>query len=333
MNEERRTHIPLDATPKPEQAGGCPPPLTAAEVSAAFESQCENWTCECGSIQIDGRTWGQGKPLYLLNGIGGTLELFAFLVWLLRDEFRCVVFDYPSGDCQSPAAPSLRRPPVTADLLADALFAAADRHGDRSFSLFAMSFGSLVALSAMLRRPERIDRAVIQGGFARRSLSRFERLLTRLLSNAPGRYRHLPLRRLVQQNNHRYWFPPFDARRWNFLVENTGRVPIRSIAERAAIIRDADLRPKLRQIAHPVLLVHSEGDGIVSEECHRELADGLPNARSEWLSHCGHIPAVTHPHRLATLIRGFLLDVEPPAGCAASNANLTLAVEPQHSRG
>jgi pimeloyl-ACP methyl ester carboxylesterase len=232
--------------------------------------------------------------------MGGTCELFAFVVWLLRDEFRCVVFDYPSR------ASRRGRSRVSTRDLRDALFTAADLHGDGRISLFGASFGSLVALEALLAAPERIESAVLQGGFARRRLSSLERLLIRLFAAAPGRMSRLPLARVVQRQNHRPWFPPFDPSRWDFLLENTGSVPIADVAERAAMIRDTDLRGRLAEITRPVLLIHSEGDGIVAEECHRELECGLPHARSERLVQCGHIPMVTHPHRLAKLVREFV---------------------------
>ena len=288
--------------PKAAELDDCPAPLSCRDVLAAFDAHSRRWTIEAGPRKVSGRTWGDGPPLYFLNGLGGTHAGFAFLLWLLREEFRCVVFDYPSRETNADRKPTA----LTAGGFADTLFAAADSHGDRTFSLFASSFGCLVALSAMLKRPERIERAVLQGGFACRNLSRIERLLIRLCLRVPGALRRLPLRALVQRNNHRRWFPPFDTVRWDFFSEDTGRVPIADLAERCAVIRDTDLRSRLADISQPVLLVHSEGDGLVAAECHRELERGLPQAQSEWLTHCGHLPAITHPHRLAKLIRGFV---------------------------
>ena len=285
-----------------QRADDCPAPLSCTDVLAAFEAQSKRWAIEFGSRRIVGRTWGEGPPVYFLNGINGTHSLFAFVAWLFREQYRCVLFDYPGRSTAANAG----RVPMTVKDFAAALDAVADLHRDDAYALFATSFGSLVALTAMLDRPQRISRAVLQGGFARRTLSRMERLLIRAFSRAPGQYRRLPLRRLVQKHNHRAWFPPFDAVRWDFLLDNTGSVPIADVAERAAVIRETDLRPLLPKITQPILLIRSEGDGIVAEACHHELENGLPNARSEWLSHSGHIPAVTHPHRLAKLVREFV---------------------------
>jgi pimeloyl-ACP methyl ester carboxylesterase len=223
--------------------------------------------------------------------------LHALLVWLLRDRYRCVVFDY--------ATPAARGKVSLADL-ADDLIAIADAAGDRRWDVFAPLFGGLVALEAIRRHPDRIGRAVLLGGFAHRSLSRSERFLIRACALHPGRFKHLPLRGILQTQSHRRWFPPFDKTRWQFLYDNTGAVPLAEMARRAAIIRDSDLRPVLNEVRQPVLLVKTEGEGKILEACGEELLQGLPNAKAEWMHDTGHFAYLTHPHRLAKLIDGFL---------------------------
>lgn len=278
----------------------CPPPLAWQEVLREFHQTADAWYLDRPGYRISGRTLGSGTPLYFLNGFSGTHELYALMVWLLRDQYRCVLFDYATS---SPGAP------LTLERLTGDLIAVAETCGDQTCDLFASSLGGLVALSAMEREPGRFRRAVIQAGFAHRELSRAERMLIRLCRFHPGKLRSLPLRRLIQGQNHRAWFPPFDATRWEFLAQNTGNVPLSHLARLAALVRDADLRPLLREVAQPVLLVGTEGEGQILENCGRELQAGLANSRREYLNGTGQFPFLTHPHRLAKLIRGFLLDL------------------------
>ncbi len=285
------------SAPPPPTEGGCPPPLEWQEVVREFHRQADAWYLDRRNCRISGRTFGTGPPLYLLNGFSGTHELYALLAWLLRDRYRCVLFDY--------ATPRIRRGVTLADL-ADDLIAVADAAGDQRLELFAPLFGGLVALEAMRRHPDRIGRGVLQGAFAHRDLSWFERLLIRLCGWHPGKLRHLPLRRILQTRSHRRWFPPFDKTRWQFLFDNTGSVPVAEMACRAAIVRDADLRPVLKEIHQPILLVRTEGEGRILEECCGVLSRGLPNVQVEWMSDTGHFPYLTHPHRLAKVIDGFL---------------------------
>jgi pimeloyl-ACP methyl ester carboxylesterase len=297
LNGDAAVGLSPAPTAVPAGEGGCPPPLEWQDVLREFHRQAEAWYLDRKDCRISGRTIGSGPPLYLLNGFSGTHELHALLVWLLRDRYRCVVFDY--------ATPSVRGGVVLADL-ADDLIAVADAAGDRQVDIFAPLFGGLVALEAMRRHPARIRRAVVQGGFARRSLSRFERLLIRLCALHPGRLRHLPLRGILQTQSHRRWFPPFDRTRWQFLYDNTGAVPLAEMASRAAIVRDCDLGPVLNEVRQPVLLVKTEGDGPILETCGEELSNALPNAKVEWMNDTGHFAYLTHPHRLAKVIHGFL---------------------------
>lgn len=276
---------------------GCPPPLEWQEVLREFHRQADAWYLDRGRFRISGRTFGSGPPLYLLNGFTGTHELYALLVWLLRDRYRCVLFDY----CLPPG-----RAGLTLDDLADDLIAVSEASGDERFDVFAPSFGGLIALDAMRRHPQRIGRAIVQGGFAHRDLSRFERFLIRACRYHPGKLRHLPLRGIIQKQSHRRWFPPFDQTRWRFLYDNTGAMPLAGLARQAALIRDGDLRPMLSKIRQPVLLVRTEGEGAILEKCCGVLSAGLPDAKEEFMHTTGQFPYLTHPHRLAKVIRGFL---------------------------
>ncbi len=291
-----------DVSTAPDDAtGDCPAPLAGAQVLEAFRRDARPWTLECDRSQLSGRTWGDGPPLYLLPGLGGTCALMALLVWLLRRDFRCVAIDYP--------APVVKRTVArtSAQALATQVLAAADLHRDDRFHLFAAAFGGLVSLEIMLDAPERIMRGVIQGGFAHRNLSPFERLLIRLGRHCPGRLKDIPGRRQIQQQTHRAWFAPFDAGRWDFFLDDTGNVSIAALANRAAMVRDCDFRPRLTEIHTPLLLIRTEGEGRVAARCGDEFRNGLPHARVEELHSTGQLPYLTHPHRMAQLIREFLL--------------------------
>jgi pimeloyl-ACP methyl ester carboxylesterase len=195
--------------------------------------------------------------------------------------------------------------------LSDALFAVADAQRDDRFHVLAAGFGSMVALRAMLDRPERIDRSVLVCGYAHRRLSLIERGLLTWGSFWPGGLKQVPGCRSVQMQNHRPWFPPFDVSRWEFLAHNLGASCTRDVARRLAALADVDLRPRLRDIRQPVLLVRTEGEGRIETACQDELHSGLPQAHSEWLHTTGQVPHLTHPHRLVKLVKEFLNATAP----------------------
>ena len=283
----------------------CPTPLAWRQVVESLRDEGTSWEVRRDRHVVRGKTWGAGLPLYFLGGFGGTPELFALSVWLLRQQFQCVVFDFETYD-----ASRLGKVQKSVGDLTDDLFAIADRNGDSTFALYAASFGSAVALTAMLEQPERIDRAVIQGGFSHLRLTSFERLLIVLSRLVRGRLARVPFRESIQAQSHRPWFPLFDLSRWQFFLHDTGLVPVSAIASRVQMLRSYDLRHRLSEIQQPVLLIQTEGEGRVLAQSREVLQRGLPRAQTECLHACGLLPYLTHPHRLVKLIRPFLLGNE-----------------------
>lgn len=287
-------------TPADVPAEACPPPLAWQEVLSEFHSQASVWYLDRPTYRLTGRMLGSGRPLYLLNGFGGTHEIYALLVWLLRDEFRCVLWDYPGT-----AAGTDPQHSVTIENLAADVADIAKTTGDSTIDLFAPSFGSLVALETLLRYPQLVRRAALQGGFAHRQLSRFESWLARSCRFYPGSLQRFPGSRAVREHNHRRWFPPFDKTRWEFLEQNAGRVPVSAMAWQATLVRSADFRPRLAEIQQRLLLIETEGEGAATRECQHELAASMLDTTTETLLGTGQYPYLTHPHRLAKVLRGF----------------------------
>ncbi len=307
---------------------GCPSPLSWRDVLREFREQSERWTIRVADRVLTGRTIGSGPALYLRHGLLGSCESLALLVWLLRDRFRCVLYE---DDWLDPHGRVRYR---TADELADDLLAVADHHGDERMALFATGSGCVSVLGAALRYPRRIESLILQGGFARRRLSMFERLAMsagRRLRGVLGQWR---LVRELLQVTHRRWFPPFDPTRWDFFLGDAGSVPVRVMAARAQTVARFDVRGRLSGVTVPVLSVRTEGEGVVLGRLQQQLESELPQVRTVWLCTTGQIPAVTHPHRMARLIGSWLagdeevlasFDSEPPppertGGCGGSTA-------------
>lgn len=122
----------------------------------------------------------------------------------------------------------------------------------------------------------------------------------------PGRVQSTPLWRGLQERGHRLWFPPIDPTRWLFYLENAGQTPVAELVRRFGMLSRFDARSRLKQLATPTLLLQVEGEGEMQARCRDELAALLPNARTEFLHTTGLLAFLTHPHRLAKLIREFV---------------------------
>jgi pimeloyl-ACP methyl ester carboxylesterase len=289
----------MPGSPPEATREACPTPLAWQQVLADFRAQRRDAPFNLGRERHVAWTFGCGRPVYFLNPAGGSPEQFALTAWLMREAYECVHLDHVPLRWRDRADVGLRK-------LAAAVCAAADSRRHERFSVVAAGFGGLVALELLSSHPERVESAVLVCGFAGRALTLVERGLLAWGRAAPGPMHSLPGWRAVLQQNHRGWFPPFDLSRWQFLVDNYGATPIRQQCRRLSLAGQIDLRPSLATIRQPVLLVRTEGEGPVSTACQEELAQGLALAQTEWLHTTGLLPYLTHPHRMAKLMRTFL---------------------------
>lgn len=287
-----------------EHASSCPatPALIGlAESLARFQREASRATCETGRYRCSYFSWGQGPPLVFIPGLSDQALSFVMAAALLAPRFRCIGYDLPLGRGDGARLRGYRH----ADLVDD-LFALLDHLGIRQSYVLGSSFGSTVALAALRRHPERLPRAVLQGGFARRPLAPTEILLASMARYWSWPMRRIPFRRQLVARNHHAPFATRPTEVWEFLLERWGSTPMSAVAQRALLMHRLDLRPLLREVRQPVLLVCGDADPLVHRHCEAELLAGLPNAGRVEIGGCGHNPQYTHPDALAEIISQFL---------------------------
>lgn len=265
-------------------------------------------TCDTSHYRCRYLTWGDGPPLLFVPGLSSDARSFALLMVLLRDRFRCIAYDLPTGQ-----GDGARLDRYTHANLADDAVALLDHLNEPPGYLAGFSFGSTIALAALHARPERWTRAVHLGGFARRRLAPAEVLLARLARHWQAPMRVMPFAEALLRRSHFAAFAGCPPEIWPFFLERHGSPPIAAVAHRALLIHQLDLRPLLPAITQPILLVSGEADPIIQASAVEELRQGLPNAMHVELRDCGHHALFTHPAAVAELMGQFL---SPPA-CAA----------------
>ncbi|MFK7818749.1 MAG: alpha/beta fold hydrolase [Planctomycetaceae bacterium] len=278
-----------------EQFEPCPTPLSWQDVLRQFGEQSQRWSVTVNEAEVHGRTIGEGPPLVFVNGLMGDLHLQSLTVWVLKEEFRCVLFDWPSKLPQtSPAA------------LADYVTSVANEHAGDQFSIFSTGAGCMAALHVMQRYPDRIRKAILHGAFAKCDLSFPERLAARFGSFLPGTLGWLPGVVRILQQNHRPWFPPFDQSRWSFAEANLSSTPISRLSRLSLMLKQFDFTADLESLKTPLMLVRCEGDSPLQSSAQDQLEAKLPHAEVEWLHTCGRLAFLTHPHRLKKIVKSFL---------------------------
>jgi pimeloyl-ACP methyl ester carboxylesterase len=284
----------------PTAAARCPLHLTPslAETLRRFDAEAEHGVCFTGRYRCRYAGWGQGPPLLLIPGMGADARAFAPLMHGLSEHFHCIAYDLPAGGADGARLDRYR----PADYVAD-VFALLDHLRLQRAYVFGVSFGSTVALQALHAEPARLPRAALQGGFARRPLATTELLLARLFRHWRIRAGRVPLRNRLLKLGH---FAPFASQpeMWDFFLQ-TSNIPANVLAQRALLLHELDLRPRLPAIRQPILLVSGELDTLVSPAYDAELARALPNAGQVQLKGCGHYAQFTHAAELADVLVHF----------------------------
>jgi pimeloyl-ACP methyl ester carboxylesterase len=247
-------------------------------------------------------SWGSGPPLVFVHGLSDIPRSFAMVMAQLSNRFRCIAIELASGDRDGCRYRAYRHRHHIEDL-----HAILDRLNLNSVDLLGSSFGSTVVLRYMATHPSRVRRAVLQGGFARRPIKRFERGLARLARYWPGMMSDLVVRPMVMKRFDEPQFCTADPEIYRFFLECSGHQPIHATARRGLMLHTLDLRPILKRIPHPVLMIGGDRDGLVPRSCEAEVESGLPNARRMEIPNCGHYPQYTHPQAMADAMVEFLM--------------------------
>ncbi len=255
--------IPPAATPR----------IAAPDGSSAFEVAVDGH-------RVRGRRWGEGDPVYLVHGWGGSAsQLDAFVPPLVQAGFSVVSFDTPSHGASDPGPSGPRSSTILE--AAEALRAVAARHGDPA-GVVGHSAGATAAAVAL------------RDGLP----------ATRAVFLAP----------MADPRPYADWF----AARLGF-GERT-RVRLLARIERRVGVPMAylDVPAMAGQAAMPPLLVvHDQGDRETSWSGGRDIANAWPDARLLTTNRLGHRRILRDPGVVAEVV-GFLAGAAPSREQAAA---------------
>lgn len=279
--------------------------VTAAELhaaTAAFRREARHAVFDTGRYRMRYFIWGSGPPLVFVHGMAGGADQFMMVMHRLAGRFSCVGYELPDGVSDGSALGRYTHREYVADLLA-----LLDHLGHVRANVLGSSFGSTITLSALAAAPDRFDRAVLQGGFARRPLTPGELWAGKLGQYLPGYFGDYPAiyREIVSAGNERFRaaVPP---EVWESFVACGAATTNRAAAVRGLTIARTDLRPLLPAIRTPLLMLGGDRDELVPRWCEAEVEKGVTGARRVEFAGCGHYPQYTQPGRMADVVAGFL---------------------------
>jgi pimeloyl-ACP methyl ester carboxylesterase len=242
--------------------------------------------------------WGRGRPLVLVPGLAGGVDLLGPLARELSRNFHVISYQLRGeNDCFV-----LRRRFRLPDLVQDLREFVASRGLERPI-ICGVSFGGVLALEYAARFPHAVDAVAVQGVGVR-----YERgLLQRIASLVLTGYPLPPNSPFVNQ----FFNLLFGARQnrsvFEFVTRQCWETDQSVMAHRLHLVERCDLGPRLGRISTRTCVLAGERDLLVSPASLADLAAGLKNGVAELLPQCGHLAFVTNPGLVARRWREFIL--------------------------
>jgi pimeloyl-ACP methyl ester carboxylesterase len=254
---------------------------------------------------------GDGPPLVLVHGLGGTIENWRGLAPPLAASHRVLVPDLP-GHGGSALLPEAR----DVDALAEAVLSVADTEEIRSAVWIGHSLGGVVALRAAVLRPDAVRGVVLAAAAGIGSASRAAEVTLAVLGTVkPGRliapYRRAWARsRLGRRAAFGWWgvadpdaLEPEQAEA--FLVGPAHHTDTRQ-AGRALLVSDP--RGELDRVRCPCLCLWGASDNWVKPQDGMEYARRL-RAPLRAIAGCGHLLIGERPDACLAAIEGFVAEL------------------------
>jgi pimeloyl-ACP methyl ester carboxylesterase len=247
-----------------------------------------------------------GAPLLLVMGMGGSCRGWLPLqVPEFQKTRRTVIYDHRGvGGSEDPGGAF-----STADLADDAAGLLDALRIERADVLGAF-MGGMVAQELALRHPQRVERLVLVGTYARPDAKR--RLLLqhwRELARADA-----PLEVLIRERL--LWTLQDETLEQQDLIDAmvaffTREEPTFTsdvFARQCEACLGHDATDRLRKIRPRTLVVCGRHDALTPPKFSRELADEIPDAHLVTLPNCGHVVMVESAERFNHLVQQFLDD-------------------------
>jgi pimeloyl-ACP methyl ester carboxylesterase len=269
-----------------------------------FEQRQLDW----GGTRLGYAVAGDGPPLVLVHGLGGTIENWRALAPPLAARHRVVVPDLPGH-----GASGLLTEARDVDALAEAVLGVVDAEDAAGAVWIGHSLGGTVALRAAALRPDAVRGLVLAAAAGIGSASRAARVTLAVLGLArPGRliapYRRAWSRSRLGRRAAFGWWGAADPDALEpelaeaFLVGPANHLDTRQ-AGRALLASDP--RPELDRVTCPCVCLWGASDNWVRPEDGMEYARRL-RAPLRTIAGCGHLLIGERPDACLAAIEEFV---------------------------
>lgn len=244
-------------------------------------------------IEINYKMAGEGEPLLILHGWGGSSDSWLEVQQILGTKgFKVIVLDLPGfGKSHSPPAPWEVK--NYSDFVSDFI----RKFGLENLIIIAHSFGGRIAIKFTSLHPENVKRLILcASGGIRTEPNLKERILFSLAWLGNILFSPKPLRRFKDRAR---IFLYRLARRHDYInAKGVMKETFRKVVAE-------DLTPCLHQIHVPTLIVWGEKDKMVPLKVAYIFKEKIPDSKLEIFPKIGHGIQFETPEKLAELVIKF----------------------------
>ncbi len=252
------------------------------------------------------RRAGQGEPLLLLHGWGGSSRLWHYTLRDMADRYLVIAPDLPGFGSSPPLSGRL-----SLERLADWVIAFADTLGLEQFTLNGHSLCAAVAVHVAARYPKRVKRLILTSFSTfrdereRRVVASIHHVMALWLAlRRPWMMEVEPIMRLV---GHRFFYRlPADRGLLRETFADFLAMEHRTALETARGAGSPTISAALAAVHAPSLIIACQHDQIMPPPGAPVAASRIPRCRLVWIEQCGHLPMLERPREYHAILNTFL---------------------------
>ncbi|MGD0848367.1 alpha/beta fold hydrolase [Bradyrhizobium sp.] len=241
---------------------------------------------------------GQGPALFLFHSLLSDRASFDAITPTLSQSFRVIVPELPGFGGSKAVQGGLAG---VADRMAQAVTEGA---GGGAAIVLGNGYGGFVALQMAIRHPDIATKLILAdcgAAFSETGRQAFRNMAAASAAKGLQAITDVAMRRLFAPEFQHQHPDLMRGRREAFL-----KTDIEVFQAACGALAELDLRPELKQVKVPVLVLVGEHDEATPPPMSHELAAGLPDARLKILPGCAHVPQLQSPELFLATIGDFL---------------------------
>lgn len=250
---------------------------------------------------------GQGEPLIMIMGLGGTSDAWALQFQVLSAKYRCIALDNRgAGRSDMPDEP------YSMETFAADVAAVMDAEGIASAHIMGVSMGGLIAQEFYHQYPERVRSLILGCTGVGAGDPEYIWPEQKILDVLTMEREHSAEPAFVAEYIKIFYDHEFIEKTPNlaeFIIATRNKMPQPVYANQrqlAACIEHTPNSPRLKDISVPTLILHGENDQIWPLANAQYLADHIPGAEYKVISHSAHMFFVEQPQDYNQAILDFL---------------------------